>query len=129
MDLEPDLSIVLSSSWRKYYTLDELKKIFLDRDFAYTDRILDTTPVIKTKEELFAPRGFEIEQWIFSHIKTTRESITDRKLKIDESFKYAIVDDEEDMLFSQRNNFVKTDPKKGFDFEHVVSICSIIKSA
>lgn len=103
-----DAWIVISSVWRKR-DLEYLRQIFLLRGFKHWDRIIGETCRgyhFKTKEyiplEFF--RGNEIDAWIrlfvemdkdFNHVK-------------DAQYHYVILDDDSDMLYWQRDNFVKT---------------------
>ena len=87
---ETNCHLVLSSSWRKY-----------DDAFAHLNRVLryrqmiiiSSTPVIHS-----ASRGTEIAVWLNTHRAVER---------------YAIVDDDSDMLHEQLPNFFQTDPDHG----------------
>lgn len=56
----PRLDIVISSSWRTGYSLEELRAFFSD-DIA--ERIIDVTPVLPITGNLFV-REAEIEAWL-----------------------------------------------------------------
>ena len=40
----PITEIVISSTWRKHYSLDELKEVFTEAGFKYSDKIVGYTP-------------------------------------------------------------------------------------
>jgi len=99
--------IVISSSWRKN-GLEEMKSMWLDRNLP--GELIDTTPSLYLKKGgsirfwnnkllekptpkirgYSIPRGCEIEYWL-------------KENKVDN---YVILDDDNDMLFSQKDNFV-----------------------
>lgn len=88
--------IVISSTW-KMMGLRRLQDMWKDRGLA--GEVIDITPcevdVIERGTCEFydqVDRGFEIQQWIDDH----------------EVERYCIVDDDNDMLPSQMNNFVRT---------------------
>lgn len=100
----PDLKIVVSSTWRLGETPDTLRKI-LSPSKIIGDRIIDTTPAfrwVKHRQELGeSTRGHEIEDWLERHPEVTH---------------YAIIDDDSDMLESQKNNFVHTSSLHGYQY-------------
>jgi hypothetical protein len=83
----PELNIVVSSTWRLHYSLDDLKKRLSELLGISPDRIVGKTP------RLFEHRGQEIQKWL-----------DDRVVE-----KFAILDDDSDMdhlmdhLFQTRN--------------------------
>lgn len=83
-----DAKLVLSSSW-KHGLLDEVKKVF---------PIIDTTP----NNKFSRIRGFEIDMWLEDHPEVT---------------KYAILDDDDDMLPEQMPNFFHTSFETGLTEE------------
>lgn len=89
----PDLKIVVSSSWRIGETVDTLKAILAPAKLV-SKAIIDVTPRFSGK-----PRGEEIQYWLDKH-----PEVTD----------YVIVDDDSDMLDSQKEHFVKTSTLHGF---------------
>lgn len=115
-----DARIVISSSWREH-TLDAtIEKLTKGRDcngnkilFSFTDKIIGITPRIGgyrfnddvnengRKPLIDIPRGVEINDWL-ENTEYTVES-------------YVILDDDTDMLYWQRNNFVKTDTYLGIN--------------
>lgn len=98
---ETGAEIVISSSW-KFLGLQTLQKMWEDRKLPGT--ILDITPDGKSK-------GWEIDEWLMEC-----ESQVNR---------YAIIDDENDILPKQLNRFVQTNSQFGItckDAERVITI-------
>jgi hydroxymethylpyrimidine pyrophosphatase-like HAD family hydrolase len=98
---ETGAEIVISSSW-KFLGLQTLQKMWEDRKLPGT--ILDITPDGKSK-------GWEIDEWLMEC-----ESQVNR---------YAIIDDENDILPKQLNHFVQTNSQFGItckDAERVITI-------
>ncbi len=96
--------IVISSSWRLQYELEELQEIWKNNEFP--GEIIDYTPfdvnlsfTSDGKLNRDCERGREIQMWLDSH-KISR---------------YCIIDDEFDMLPGQV--FVQTDPEFGLTAE------------
>lgn len=90
--------IVLSSTWRKdAYALKRLKRVLAYRNIY----IHDITPDFADVPHLI--RGDEIEEWLVRHL--TRAEWHE--------LKYAIVDDDSDMLDKQLPHFFQTDPQYG----------------
>ncbi|MFA5068205.1 MAG: HAD domain-containing protein [Candidatus Izemoplasmatales bacterium] len=90
--------IVISSTWRMD-GLQKMQQMWKDRKLA--GEIIGITPTVadiveKGTFEFYdqVERGHEIQQWIDEHI--------------DQVENYCIIDDDNDMLQSQRNNFVRT---------------------
>lgn len=86
IQLETDCGIVLSSSWRHHP--DGVMAV--DRSIVHVD---DVTPMISA-----GVRGHEIQTWLDAHPDVTR---------------YAILDDDSDMLPNQIPNFFKTTFQNG----------------
>ena len=98
---ETDAEIVISSSW-KFLGLQTLQKMWKDRNLPGT--ILDITPDGKSK-------GSEIDEWLM-----------EREAQV---IRYAIIDDENDMLTKQQKHFVQTNSQFGItckDAERVITI-------
>lgn len=87
METIPELKIVVSSSWRIIRKLDQLKEIFQKANFKNFEKIIDVTPILSER------RGHEIQKWL------NKNPLVER---------YAIVDDDNDMLDSQQSRFIKT---------------------
>lgn len=93
--------IVISSTWRRS-GLKAMKAMWFKRDLA--GEVIDVTPdcaQLKTFGTLeyyeAKERGYEIQEWLDSHSEVTN---------------YVIFDDDNDMLESQRPNFVRCSGKK-----------------
>jgi hypothetical protein len=87
---ETDAKIVLSSTWRITNTAQECAD-------GLTLPIFDCTPRLNGK------RGLEIYTWLNAHPEVTR---------------YAIVDDDSDMLDEQKPYFVQTNFKDGLSMDN-----------
>lgn len=110
----PGVKIVVSSTWRLGETPETLAKI-LHPSKIVGDAIIDTTPSfrwIKGNQELGkATRGHEIQDWLDRHPEVTH---------------YVIIDDDRDMLDSQRDNFVNTSSLHGFLHGDMLSAVRIL---
>lgn len=119
---ETDAKIVISSTWRhsgiefmrKVWNLEEMK-----------GEIIGITPSLRSNK-IQIPRGMEIEFYLendlkFRHINWSGEE-QDRIIRESGIENYIIIDDDSDMLYSQRNHFVHVLPsprnKRGFDESH-----------
>lgn len=61
----PDLEIVISSTWRKYYKMEDIKEILTEDGFKYVDKIVGITPTIQRGlSDSYGRRGTEIETWL-----------------------------------------------------------------
>ncbi|CDY79453.1 Phage protein [Caballeronia glathei] len=96
--IETDCSIVLSSAWRVLFSAHECANS-LDLP------IIDKTP------NLADVRGAEIKAWLDQHPEVEH---------------YAIVDDNSDMLESQRSNFVQTDGLEGLSYRDFCALRDIL---
>lgn len=93
---ETGAAVVISSSWRVFHNHQDIGKAL-------------KLPVIDATPRLHAIRGEEIKAWLEAN------SVT----------KYAIVDDDSDMLPEQMPFFVKTDVKNGLlwdDYERLLHL-------
>jgi hypothetical protein len=88
----PELKIVLSSAWRE---IEDGRALVEERVLP----CFDITPVFDEADEV---RGYEIQAWLELHPGVTR---------------YAIVDDDCDMLDHQRPHFFRTSAKTGITRE------------
>ncbi len=98
--------IVISSIWR-LGGLQEMKDMWKKRDLP--GEVIGITPrfFVKEGDELHScPRGFEIKEWF------NKAKLINKDLKVDN---YVILDDDCDMLYEQRNNFVKCDNSVGIN--------------
>lgn len=113
--------IVLSSSWRTN-DLESTKTYMAKNGFLFSDKLIGIT--IKSyfclKENMIdkirIPRGVEIDQWLSTNILSDNFKTWNEK-KLGRDYNYVILDDEDDMLYSQRNNFVRTNYNTGLTLE------------
>jgi hypothetical protein len=109
--------IVLSSSWRKW-DLETTIEFMKQEGFWFYDLIIGVTIrayqyIDRTKKiHLSIPRGVEIYQWIDTNIHSDNGKNWERK-KLGLDYQYVILDDDCDMLYVQRNNFVNTNSTLG----------------
>ena len=96
----PGVKIVVSSTWRLGETVETLKKILYPAKLV-ADAIIDVTPSFHRRNDAGEQmtRGHEIQDWLNRHPEVD---------------KYVIIDDDSDMLDSQKENFVKTSGFHGF---------------
>ena len=93
-----DIKIVLSSCWRNC------------KEFVDMPKALDLPIIDKTPQKLSSIRGEEIQMWLREHPEVTQ---------------YVIVDDDSDMLPTQRKRFVRTDRQEGLSFKNYRKICKL----
>jgi len=101
--------VVISSTWRKNKTIQQLQDIF--NASGGTFRIIGKTPITGYE------RGTEISLWIKTFINEKNYGISYRNFKT-----YAIIDDDDDMLLNQTKHFFQTDQFDGL----TSSVCSNI---
>lgn len=100
-----DSKIVLSSTWRKGKTINDIYSLF--EKVGITGELIGLTPVINFSNwnhSMF--RGCEIQCWM-----EASKGKLGKKLQSWNS--YVIIDDDSDMLYWQRKNFFQTDPSGG----------------
>lgn len=90
----PDVKIVVSSSWRINETVESLKQIL------YPSKLISEA-IIGVTESFSNLRGYEIQKWLDGHPEVKN---------------YVIIDDDNNMLDSQKDNFVKTSFMHGFQY-------------
>lgn len=90
--------IVVSSTWRTCYPLEQLKEILKASGFEYSDRVVGVTPVHGT-----GTRGFEIQMWL------------EHRCDVDS---FVILDDNTDMVHF-RNRLVQTSDALGMQANHI----------
>lgn len=100
----PNLNVVISSSWRTEYSLNEIYDILFANGFRYIDRIVGITP------KTFKTRGDDIQEYCIQHNIQT----------------YCILDDGTDMLPHQMKHFVQTHAANGITFLDVLKIVDIV---
>jgi hypothetical protein len=109
--------IVLSSSWRKW-DLETTIEFMKGEGFWFADLIVGITIrayqyLDRTKKiHLSIPRGVEIKQWIDTNIHSDNGKNWERKI-LGVDYQYVILDDDIDMLYTQKNNFVNTNSDLG----------------
>lgn len=114
---ETGAEIVLSSSWR-LHTVEETKEYMSEKGFLFSDKIVGVT--IRAyhyidrshKIHLSIPRGVEIQQWIDTNIHSDNGKNFKKKC-VGIDYSYVILDDDIDMLFTQRYNFINTNSLEG----------------
>ncbi len=103
---ETGASIVISSTWRKYYGLLAFHSMFK------LYNVFDLDIIGKTKQKGFIGRGKEIQDFIEeNNVKN-----------------YVILDDDSDMLESQMSNFVNTDCDLGLTKNDYLKAVKILGS-
>ena len=99
--------VVISSSWRKEYTIKQMQTILERKGFK--GEIIDSTPVLSfsgIKDYKYSvPRGNEIKAWL----EINKGILGDKISKV----KYVIFDDDSDMLLWQREKYFWVDPYCG----------------
>lgn len=97
---EIDAEIVISSTWRMGKTVEQLQEIM---DFCG-----GTFKIISKTEHNGYERGTEISRWLKDNIKPETHGC-----HYYDFYKYAIIDDDNDMLLNQANHFFQTDNYSG----------------
>ena len=118
---ETGADIVISSSW-KYSGISSLLDMWNDR--ALPGRVIDITPDSDSDElllhadlenmEFFDYKGSEIKEWLSKHGKKVS--------------RYVILDDEQEMLPEQRDNFVHINPVIGISEEDATKAIKILNT-
>lgn len=120
---ETDAKIVISSTWRRS-GIDYMRKVWEIEGMK--GEIIGITPNFRGDVNGYTiPRGCEIEKWLedagFYHINWSREE-QDKVIEKSGIGNYLIIDDDNDMLYGQRNHFVHVLPsprnKRGFNEEY-----------
>lgn len=109
---ETGCKIVVSSSWRKMYSLDEIHQNFCRRGWTLSrDIIIDRTPDLRS-----GFRGHEIVKWMEKYNSEGLEEITS----------FAILDDDSDFQEELRHVFVHTKGVIGMTFHDMEKTISIL---
>lgn len=128
--MQTEAEIVLSSSWRLHNVFDT-KLHMQEKGFWFVDKIIGVTIRAyhyldkSSKIHLSIPRGVEIKQWIDTHVHSNNGKEWNRKI-LGEDYQYVILDDDSDMLYSQRNNFVQTSTRIGLTKEDSLKAIKIL---
>jgi len=109
---EASAEIVISSTWRKGHTLDELRYFFSFHGF--TGNIISVTPV----GGAITCRGAEIKSWLYNSAPTFDYSRDYNK--------YVIIDDDSDFLLYQASHFIHVDTYYGITPNTVYRACRIL---
>lgn len=102
----PNLEIVISSTWRKSRSVEDLQALFKLWGFSKPEIIVGKTPV--SNREI---RGKEIQQYI----------------ELNNISNYCIIDDDSDMLDSQKSRFVQTNGRHGFMWDDYNKVVELLK--
>jgi len=105
-------NIVLSSTWRIHY-FEEVKDLL--EEYNIKAQLLDKTPRLSFEGSV---RGNEIHLFRIKNAQWCG--------KYWENNDYVIIDDDSDMLYSQKDNFVKTDNKIGLQSKDVIKAIEIL---
>lgn len=112
--------VVVSSSWRKNHSVIELQQILENKEFK--GKVIDVTPCLyfQLPYTLSVPRGCEIKAWLEANKQFHGAKMSE--------VKYVIIDDDTDMLYWHRNNFVQTNSIYGLTKEDVDKAIQILNS-
>ena len=129
---ETGAQVVISSTWRMGRSIEELQKL-LD-DVGFTGKVIDKTPFFHdlVGHSYSVPRGCEIDHWLKERGKFQRINWSpEKQLEYIERAKvknYVILDDDSDMLYNQREHFIKTPSMTGLTDEHVDQAIEILNT-
>lgn len=101
---ETDAKVVLSSNWRGAVNMPTL-------EYCLGIKIIDRTRDPASADEL---RGQQIQDWLAAHPEVTR---------------YAILDDDEDMLPAQLDKLCRTSKRNGFLLGHYDELLELLGQA
>ncbi len=100
-----DLKVVLSSSWRLSYTPDDMETLLIARCPSWKrGTIIDKT------DNIGDFRGQQIQRWLDAHPEVTE---------------YVVIDDDSDMLDSQKPRFVQTSWLTGLTMFDAVLVANL----
>ncbi len=115
-----DAKVVVTSTWRLNRTVKELQTI-LNRN-GFQGEVIDKTKDLKYGDGgQWSVRGNEIHCWMDEN--ATKFGFNQYDFK-----NYVIFDDDSDMLYWQRNNFIQTDPYVGLTPTDVYKAKKILNS-
>lgn len=118
--LQTGAKVVISSTWRLGRTVEALQELF--KEAGFVGEIIDKTPNFEFKEGGDCiVRGNEIYKWIQDNEKLVESYF--------EYNDYVILDDDCDMLYYQRNNFIHIDKFVGITPQTVIKAIHIFESA
>lgn len=112
--------IIVSSSWRNGRTLTELQDLF--KRMGITGEVISKTPQLRFENnKKSVPRGCEIKAWL----EDNKQILGDKISKV----RYVILDDDNDMLWWQRNNYIQVDSFCGITYNTVEKALAILNVA
>lgn len=119
----PEVKFVISSTWRLYYSIEEL------RNFLAVD-IIGVTPLWSERSSLpygavhSISRGEQIQLWLdyaeageYNYVNWDEDPVTH----------YCIIDDDPDILDSQNPSFVQTTMQDGLLMHHYLKVLEILE--
>lgn len=117
-----DAKVIISSTWR-LQGLEYIRQLWEEHHLP--GEVTDLTPSCNSItfscadgtegwQSLHAAKGLEIAEWL--------------RLNAKESYHYVILDDEEEILFNQREHFVKVEGSKGLSEADVRESIKILES-
>lgn len=112
-----DALVVISSSWRRYWTKDQLQRILDERGFE--GQVIGTTAVIAEGRDVlpkyynyrgpvWPDRSDEVVHWIQAFVEKNGTGLN-----------YAVLDDRSDLFQNNRLNLVNTNPDIGISDQDV----------
>lgn len=104
--------IVITSSWRHEYTIEQLKDFFASNNIP--DKFIKdvTNSYVPQQDENNYCRGHEVQHWLEENNK--------------DKTPYVIIDDEATFLESQQDHLIRVDKHKGFSTKEAVTRASNI---
>lgn len=135
---ETEAKVVVYSRWRIGKTVEQLQDML--NVVGFEGEIIDTTPNFfakgldneENKISYTIPRGCEIDWWLNNKGKFQRInwSMERQEEYIEKSLvkNYIILDDDSDMLLSQKEHFIKTSQYRGLTDSDVNTAINILKS-
>jgi hypothetical protein len=135
---ETDAKVVVSSTWRIGKTVKQLQDML--NLVGFKGEVIDTSPSFyargidneENKINYTIPRGCEIDWWLenkgkFQRINWSMER-QEEYLEKSSVKNYVILDDDSDMLLSQKEHFIKTSQYRGLTESDVNIAINILKS-
>lgn len=107
-----DWNFVLSSTWRRFMSLKDINELLQQKGFK--GQILDKTPCLDHPNL----RGNEIYSWVHSHIMNASDFDN-----------YVIFDDDSDVLYWQKDNFIIVDGYFGIGPNHIYRAKRLLSNA
>ncbi len=121
--------VVVSSSWRHGRSVEELQDIL--NFVGFVGEVIDKTDHLGGIDGYTVPRGCEIEHWLKKKgFQRINWSIEKQQMYIDKSpvKNYIILDDDSDMLYTQKEHFIHTSWKSGLTDELMHKSIEILNS-